>query len=135
MLVYITGAILLIMFLPLTFFMPLSNIYLVLTFSILSKTGSGLMIISQITIIPKITHNRSRRVIALLMKRKLVEKVTQFGLGGTFISMFSMTFVSVYVNFIWKYFIGVCVFVFLGGICSIVYVFQIRMLVMQSGHH
>lgn len=46
--------------------------------------------------------------------------------------MFSMTFVSVYVNFIWKYFIGVCVFVFIGAICSIFYVLEIRALVAQA---
>ena len=46
--------------------------------------------------------------------------------------MFVMTIVSTYVNFVWKYFFGVCVFVVLGGICSLMYAYKIRELVMSS---
>lgn len=62
MLIYILGAILLISCFPLVFFISLSNPIYIFTFTILGKFGSGLMIISQLTIIPKITLNRNRRV-------------------------------------------------------------------------
>jgi hypothetical protein len=47
--------------------------------------------------------------------------------------MFFMTIVSIYVNFVWKYFIGIVVVVLIGTICSILYVLNIRKLVMSSG--
>jgi hypothetical protein len=55
-----------------------------------------------------------------------MEKITQYGLTGTGISMFIMTFVSIYVNFAWKYFIAVCCFAIFGGICSIIYLYKIN---------
>lgn len=66
MVVYILGAFLLITCLPLVFLLSLSNPVSVFTFAILAKLGSGFMIISQITIIPKITLNKSRRVLSVL---------------------------------------------------------------------
>lgn len=70
MMVYIFGAFLLITCLPLVFLLSLSNPVSVFTFAILAKIGSGLMIISQITIIPKITLNKSRRVRIMLKIEK-----------------------------------------------------------------
>lgn len=62
MLVYIIGAFMLMICLPLVFLVPLNSPLTVFGFAIMAKIGSGFMIISQLTIIPKITLNRSRRV-------------------------------------------------------------------------
>jgi hypothetical protein len=57
-------------FLPLVFLLSLTTPVSVLVFSMLAKMGSGFMIISQMTIIPKLTLNRSRRVRYLLLVRE-----------------------------------------------------------------
>jgi hypothetical protein len=70
MLVYIVGTFLLISCLPMVFLLPLADPKYVFAFAIMAKIGSGMMIISQLTIIPKITLNRSRRVLNLFYVRE-----------------------------------------------------------------
>ena len=60
--IYILGAALLMFFLPLIFVPELCVPWVIFLLACTFKVGSGLMIISQLTIIPKITSNRSRRV-------------------------------------------------------------------------
>lgn len=70
-LLYIVGAFMLMTFLPLVFLLSLTTPVSILVFAMLAKTGSGFMIISQMTIIPKLTLNRSRRVAFLLYLEKI----------------------------------------------------------------
>lgn len=71
MLLYIIGTIMIIFSLPLVFLPSLTNFYLILMFSCFYKIGSGLTIISQLTIVPKITSNRNRRVNLWLLVEKI----------------------------------------------------------------
>lgn len=75
MLLYIIGTAMIIFSLPLVFLPPLTNFTLILIFSCLYKIGSGLAIISQLTIIPKITSNRNRRVIKVLSRENWLKKL------------------------------------------------------------
>jgi predicted RND superfamily exporter protein len=70
MLVYIIGVFLCISCLPLVFLLPLSDPKFIFAFAIIAKIGIGMMIISQLTIIPKITLNRNRRVFYILKSRE-----------------------------------------------------------------
>ena len=54
--------------------------------------------------------------------------MTQYGLSGVFISLLIMTIITKYVSFIWKYFIGIGIFVICGGLCSIIYSWKIRII-------
>ena len=124
--VYLFGTVLMMSLTPIIFIPGVNNFWLTLFAGIFSKIGNGFCIFSHVTMISVLTNSRSRRVPLQIIQKKLVSKITQFGLGATFLIMLFMMIVSKYMSFSYKFLFGVCIYVFVGALCSIAFMYKIQ---------